>query len=91
MYKRFVMYAEIDERHADDFSAILALIDDAIVHRKWGTLDVIEPAPEDADVAWAMIVDHKEPESARRREYARQLSALESARYILRATALDDD
>lgn len=91
MFKRFVMYAEIDERHADDFRAILALIDDAIVHRNWGTLDVIEASPEDAEVAWAMVVDHKEPESGRRKEFARQLSALESARYILRATAPDGD
>jgi len=85
------MYAEIDEKHADDFSALLALIDDAIVHRNWGTLDVLEPCPEDAEVAWAMVVDHKEPSAPRRREYARQLSALESARHILRATAPADD
>lgn len=86
MFRRFVVYAEIDEHHADDFKAIMALIDDAVVHRNWGTLDVIEASPQDADIAWAMVVDAREHETVRRREYVRQLAALEGARAILHAT-----
>jgi hypothetical protein len=90
VFKRFVMYAEIEEKHAEDFLAILSLIDDAIVHRNWGTLDVLDASPEDADIGWAMVVDRKERDPLRRTEYARQLAALESARHILHRTGQPD-